>query len=460
MLGLNSAIIKLVPEFLERKQMDKVQGTLLFSFKIIIAASVGIAFIMVVFSNQLAPMMNLHSDTVLFTAALVAIMSPTTLFDCIYQGFQNMKKQFTTNFLGGLSKIVLAVVLIFSGMGDIGAMLALILSYVVTLFARLEKRMFNLSKHPIVDKPAIIKFSVSAFMVFICSTILNGSQYIVLSAMETTEAAGMMSISMRIPLVISTIAVIFFSALAPIVSGLSADRRPKSRQSYLVKLVFRYSLFLMVPISVLLMLFSKYTILFFATPEYLPATELLVVMTAATAISGICGLFLSNLYSIGQPKLYMTTQIISAAIYMALSIPMTYYFSAMGMAVAYLVSNIALLMMSFSCLRKYLTFNLPLSDIGRIAAGTFVSIAPILLVMPYIHNFTIAILASALAGGVYMLVLLPMNFYITEDLTVLDVIADKVPPARRPIMLARGMVAKFVDRSYKETSFPAAHAYG
>jgi len=458
--GLNSAITKLVPEFLERKQLDKVQGILSFSFKFVVTVSIVIAAIIIVFSNQLAPLMNLRSDIVLLTAASVVIMSPTTLFDYVYYGFQNMKKQFITNFVGGLSKIAFAAAFVFFGMDYIGASLALLLSYVVTLLTRLEKRIFRLSKHPIIDKKNIIKFSVPAFIIFVCSAILNESQYIVLSAMKTTEVTGLMSIGMKIPSVIGVVPVIFFSALTPIISGLSAAKHPKLRQSYLVKVVFRYNLFFIIPMSMFLILFSKYAILLFAAAEYLSATNLLVVLTIATAVHGLCGFLLSNLYSIGQPKISMVIQVISSVVYLLLSIPMTYYFSAMGMAIAYLLSNVALFAMSFFYLKKYLAFEVPLSDIGRIAAGTAVSVALLLLAMPYIHNFIVAIVASIIAGGVYMFTLLPLNFYITEDVTVLGILADRVPIVKWPIRLARSIVARFVNRSYKEAVFPEAKAHG
>jgi O-antigen/teichoic acid export membrane protein len=454
--GLNSAINKLVPEFLERGRMDKVQGILSFSFKFVIAVSVVIAMMMVAFSGQLAPIMKLQNDVVIFMAVAVVIMAPTTLFDYVYYGFQNMKKQFLTNLAGGLSKVAFAIILIYMGAGYVGAVLALILSYGVTLLTRLEKRIFNLSKHPVFDRKNIIKFSVPAFIVFISSTILNESQYIMLSAMKTMEIAGLMSISMKIPSIIGVVPVIFFSALAPIVSGLSAVRHPKLRQSYLVKVVFRYTVFIIVPMSVFLIVFSKYVILLFATSEYLSATNILAVLTVAAAVHGICGFLSTNLYSIGRPRIFMIIQILSSAMYLFLSIPMTYYFSAMGMAVSYLLSNVALFAMSFFYLRKYLDFGLPHWDVARIAAGTVVSFALLELAMPYIHNFIVAAIASVLAGVVYIIVLLPTNFYIVEDLTVLDMLANRLPFLKRPIMFARGVLAAFVSRSYKETIFPAA----
>jgi O-antigen/teichoic acid export membrane protein len=449
-LGLNSTIVKLVAEFLERKQMGKVQGIIMFSFKSVIAASLLISVALVAMSGELAPLLKMPVNVLMLAAASVTIISTTTLFDFIYYGFQRMKRQFVTNLVGGVSKIAFAAAFIFLGLDYVGATLALVLSYLAILISRLERRMFRMSEHPIVDRAAITKFAVPAFIVFICTTIFTGSQYVMLSVMKTTEDAGLMSIAMQVPSVISTVSVIFFLALISTVSGLSAGRNPKPMQSYLVKLVFRYDLFIMVPMAAFMVVLSKYAVLFFASPQYLPAADLLAVMAVATALYGLCGLLMSSMYSIGRPDDYMKIQVGVAVLYMALAVPLTYYFSAMGMAVAYLLSNLAFFAVGVLRLRKYLDFAVPLADVGRIAAATAISVALLAAATPYIHGSVVAIAAAALAGGVYMAVMLPMKFYINEDLIVFDVIAEKTPFMRWPLGLVKGIFKKFVNRSYKD----------
>lgn len=448
-LGLNGAVSKLIAEFLERKQMGKVQGIIMFSFKSVIAASLLIAVALMAMSGTLAPLLKLPVNVLMLAAASVTIISTTTLFDFVYYGFQRMKRQFVTNLVGGVSKIAFAAAFVVLGLDYVGAALALVLSYLAILVSRLERHMFRLSEHPIVDKVAITKFAVPAFIVFVCATVFTGSQYVMLSAMKTTEDAGLMSIAMQIPSVISTVSVIFFLALGSIVSGLSASRNPTPRQSYLVKLVFRYDLFIMVPMVVFMAVLSKYAVLFFASPQYLPATDLLVVMAAAAALYGLSGLFMSSMYSIGRPDEYMRIHVGVAVLYMALAVPLTYYFSAMGMAVAYLLSNLVFFAVGMLRLRKYLDFMVPLSDIGRIVVATAISAALLVAAVPYIRSSAVAIAAAAISLGIYALIMLPMKFYIGEDLSVLDVVSEKVPAARMPVAAARKILAKFVGRSYK-----------
>lgn len=453
LVGLGSTVNKLVPEFLQGGRMDKVQGILSFSFKFTIAVSLLVALIVFAFSKQLAPVLKLRDDVMIFTAVSALIMTPVSLFDYVYYGFQNMKKQFATNFVGGLTKVVLAGGFVTMGMGYIGAVIALLASEFVTLLVRLEKKVFTLSKTSVVDMKKIVSFSAPALVVFISTTILSESQYVMLSALKTTTDVGLMSIGMKIPSIIGVVPVIFFTSLAPIVSGLSISKNAKPRQSYLVKIVFRYTLFCIVPMSAFLILFSKYAILLFATSEYLSAINLLAVLTVAIAIQGLSGFLLTNLYSIGEPKKCMYLQVISSVLYLVMSITMTYYFSTMGMAVAYLVSNLFLFAISFYYLSRHLSFSMPLSDVARIAIATAVSVVLIVLAMPYINNFVVAIAAAVLAGGVYALVLLPMNFYITEDISALDMIAGKVPIVSWVVGITKRTASRFIRRSYKEIVF-------
>jgi len=449
-LGLNGTVNKLVAEFLERKQMGKVQGIIIFSFKAVIAASLLMAAALAATSGWLAPLLKVPVGVLMLVAGSVTIISTTNLFDYIYYGFQRMKRQFLTNLVGGVSKVAFAATFVFLGFDYIGAALALVLSYLVILVSRLERRMFKLSEHPIIDRDAIAKFAVPAFIVFICATIFTGSQYVMLSAMKTNEAAGLMSIAMQVPSIINTVSVIFFLALGSIVSGLSASRNPKPLQSYLVKLVFRYDLFIMVPMTAFMMVLSRFAVLFFASPQYLPAADLMTVMAAATALYGLAGLFMSSMYSIGKPEEYMKIQVGIAVLYMALAMPLTYYFSAMGMAVAYLLANLAFFAAGALRLRKHLDFALPLSDMMRIVAATTVSLVLLVVAVPYIRSSITAIAAAIVAFGVYALAMLPLKFYIGEDLTVLDVVSEKVPIARMPIAIAKKVLANFVDRSYKK----------
>jgi len=449
-LGMHLASSRLIPGMLQNGRLDKVQGIIIFAFKWSTMASLAIALAMFVLSDQLSALLKLEKGALWMSAVLVVIMSMTNIFEYVYRGFQKMKKLMVTNFLGGFSKVSLALLFLYMKLDYFGAMLAIFVSYVLLFLSRLERNMFQLSKKPSVDIDTVLSFSIPALIVYVFSALLNESQFILLSSMKTAELTGIFAVGMKVASIIPIIPIILFSSLAPVVAGLSADRNLKSRQFYLIKLIFRYMLVFILPLTAFLMVFSKYAVLLFSGIEYLAATDVLVVLTLASAFYGLSSFFLSNLYSIGDSKRYMDAQVIASMAYLVLSIPMTYYFSVMGLAAAYLLSNILLFMLSLRFLESHGGVLPPAKDIAAMAVGILVSFSFVLLVKPFVGDFVLAGIVSILAGCIYVLALLPLNFYIKEDLIVLDTVRDSIPAVGPAVGLARSILSRFVKRSYAE----------
>jgi len=449
LFGLPSAVIKLIPELLKRKRKDKVQGIILFSFKWVLILSLVIAFTIVVFSAQFSTFLKLQKEILWIVSISIVVTTLVSIFDAFYHGFQNMKKLFLTKFYGGLSKVIFVLLFMFLNFDYFGAVIAICLSYVIIILTRIEKNIFKISKKPVVDKKLIFKFSIPALTILIFSSILNQSQLIILSSMKTAEVTGLFAVGTKISSILPIIPIIFLSALSPIISGLSADKNSKPRQSYLIRLVFRYNLFFILPMALFLILFSKYAILLFSSPEYLSATNLLIILTINYVFHGLTGFLLSNLWSIGYPKKHRDAQIISSLAYILLSIPLTYYFSAMGLAVSFLLSNILFFCLTVFYLKKHLSFMPPIKDVLRIAVGCLISALFLLLAKPYINNFWVAAVFAVIAGFIYVLSLLKLNFYLEEDLMILEFLSEKTPLFKKQTIQLRNYLSKFVTRNYK-----------
>ena len=262
------------------------------------------------------------------------------------------------------------------------------------------------------------------------------------------EIVGFFAVAMTISLPIQIIPNILSSALFPITSGLSTDKNGKSRQAYLIKLVFRYSLLFVLPVVIFLIIFSKYVIIFFSKTEYLPAVFILPFLVLAAMFFGLASLFLGSLYAIGQPKKYRDCFIIVTSIYFVLAIPLTYYFSDKGLAISYLFSTFLFLILSFYFLNKYLKIKLPINDIRNIIISIIASSSFLLLFKSIIYNFWVAGIFVLSAGLIYFFILLKLNFYIKEDLKVLDFIGEKSPILNKQIIEFKNYLSKFVKKSY------------
>jgi len=69
---------------------------------------------------------------------------------------------------------------------------------------------------------------------------------------------------------------------------------------------------------------------------------------------------------------------------------------------------------------------------------------------PIIPNFLGAGIFVIIASMIYFAVLLKLNFYIEEDLRILEFVSEKTPIFKTEIIKFRKYLSKFVNKSYKE----------
>ncbi len=450
LVGLGTTVNKLIPELIERKQKNKTYGLILFSLKVTLISSLVISGGLIVFSTQLSNILNLIPDVIWLVAASTIIMAFASILGFVYYGFQNMKKVFLTNLYGELSMIAFVLLFIHLGLDYLGAIIAFTLAYLIIFLTRIERGMFKVSKKETIDKKLIFKYSIPAFVVVFFSVILNKSHFIILSSMKGVELTGLFAVAMKIASVVLIIPIIFSTALFPITSGLSVDKNSKSKQSYLISLVFRYSIFTVLPLALFMIVFSKYLILLFSTEAYLAAVSFLPFLVLGSVFLGLATPLLSSLYAIGKPKKYRDSHVISALVYIISAVILTYYFSAEGLAISYLLSSASLLAITSLFIKKYLTIRLPKKSIGKVLIAIATSFLFLFFTKPLTPNLWVAGIFVIIASLIYFSVLLKLNFYVEEDLKVLDFVVEKTPVFKRQINQFRNYLSKFITKSYIE----------
>jgi len=448
-VGLGRAMTKLIPELVEKKQKNKIKNIISFSFKTTLVSSLTISIFLIVFSTHLSNLIKLNLDVVWLVAISTIVMSFASIFGDIHYGFQNMRKFFLTDLYGWISMVILTFIFINLGLDYYGPILAIVISFLIIFLTRVETQMFKISKKIIIDKKTIFEYAFPAFVVSLFSLVFNNSQFIILSSMKTLEITGIFGVAMKIASVISVIPTIFSNALFPIISRLSVDKKSKSTQSYLVSLVFRYSFFIVLPVAVFMIFFSKYIVLLFSTVEYLGAATFLPILVLGGIFLGFGYQLLSSLYAIGKPKEFMYSYSISTLVYLISAITLTYYFSAEGMSFSYLISAFSLLAITFILIKKHLTIKIPIKPFLKTLIGAVILFLFLILVKPLTPNTWIAGIIVIIGGLIYLTTLLKLNFYIEEDIKILDFIIDKTPIFKKQIIMFRDYLSKFVKTNYK-----------
>lgn len=458
--GFPTVLDKLLPELLEKGEKDKVQGLINHTTKVTLALVIGITAVSLILSEQITAMLNL--DFYIFLAIIAIFIANTAgnYFKNIYFGFQDMKKIFLTNFFGQVTRIVVMVLLIYLGASHFGALGGCFMCFFVIFITRVDfKRIYRISKKVTVDKKLIYAYAVPNLIYLILVQLYANTQNIILTSMTTATLSGLFSVAITISAIVPTLPNIVISSIFPVMSKLCGSFEAKKRQLYLLKIVFRYSLVVVLPIAVSILMFSDYVVLLMSSPEYIQSASFLMFLVPAEILIAISALFLSSLYAIGEPRKQTYGWAIVTSIYVPTFLVLTYMLSATGLAIAYLSSAVLLFSISLIFVRKSLGFKFPVLDIGKIFLAIVLFIAMLLLLKPvvsYLEPYSIlfqyATIAAivAVAGISYLIVLIKANFLIKEDLEVLGILSKKIKILKKPLRKLENVFSKYATRSYKE----------
>lgn len=408
-------------------------------------------------SQQISGLLNLDVAIFLVIIALFVANTAGNYFKNIYFGYQNMKKIFSTSFIGQVLRVIVTVGLIYMGFSYFGALGGLLVSFLAIFITRFDMKIYHISKKVTVDRKMIYAYALPNLAYLILVQLYGNTQNIILTSMTTATISGFFGIAMTISAIIDTIPQVVMSAIFPAMSALCGAKDAIKRQHYLLKLMFRYSLVIIIPIALAILMFSENIVILVSSAEYMPATELLVYLIPAVIIISIGHLFFSSLYAIGEPRKQTYGWAVVTAVYAPLVFIMTYLFSATGLSIAYLISAIVLFAISFFYVRRSMGFSMPFGDMGRMLVASIVLFAILFLFKPALGLLAFgsvlqyALIACVVAVSLcaYLLVLLKTNFFIEEDLDAMETLAKKVPFLKRLIMKARSVLANHVSRTYK-----------
>jgi O-antigen/teichoic acid export membrane protein len=458
LFGFPPAIVKLIPEYLERKSRLKVGSLIKLALKIVTIAN-GIVFIvLILFSSYLEPVLNIPADAIVIVAVITLLTSFSYISEAIVKSFQDMKKLASTTFIGYIFKFLVAAILVFIGFSYIGGLMGFVACYAVIVIFRLNyffpSRLFKKSSKSYSKKPSKISqrsimkraffYSVPMFIGQIFSTLVHNGQYVLLTFMKGAKVTGLFSISTLITSPILVIPTIMNTALAPIVSQLSVKKR-KKEQGELMMSVFRYALFLAPPLGIMIVGLAQPLIILISRPEYLSAQSLFPVLMVASVIYAIGNVFISGLYyASGKSKLHMSIIIATTLIYFCTSIPLTYYFSALGLSLAYLINITLMVVLSCIFVKRYIPLKFPKKTILKLLAVSAILYAFIQITSPFVKDMVSGMVIVAAGALLYLLILVPLKFYTKDDIRILNFIAVRSPVLRKQLTKLVEIISKII----------------
>lgn len=426
-LGIGQALVKLVSEYAQNGRQSSIINIIRPAVKIVLISNVLILGLMILFSQSLSSIFRLAPEIILITTLITTFLAFSSIAGFILVGFQNMRRLMLTNLFYLLMKIIVTAVLLILGFGVFGPLIGItlgLISLVVLRFGAFQLDKYNLKSQDHYEE--LFKFAIPAFISGISLLAFNNVPYITLTVLKDLSITGIFTPAMLLVSPLFIFPTAFSSALLPIISGLSTKTKNENEKTTLIKVTLRYTIFLLFPLAALLILFPEQIILLLFKSEYLPAVEFVKILSIGAVFQGLGGIFLSSIYALKRPEVQQNIFIVAAVLFTLLSLPFTYYLSAIGMSIAYMLANSVLFLLSYFYIRKLILVKLPYKDISKISIATVVIVSFILITKPLVSS-NLAILLIIPTGIIYFISLLYLNFYNSLDLRLLKFLSNRAP---------------------------------
>jgi len=446
LLGINTALWKLLPEYEVRKGKGKSKQLIKFSFQIALLTNLLILLIFVGFSNTVSSALKIPLLATISIPFAMLSLTLAGLSGSVIYAYQKMKFYFSSNFFGVLIKDILAILLIFLGFRYFGPIIGFIVCYFLIFLLRISRIELKGKQSKINKKEVFVEYALPAFISSLAWSVFSSGQFALLSMIQDTKATGIYTVALILTIPIVALPNTLASALFPIISFLSANHETKNQQKRLIEIVSRYSFFFSLPIALFLIIFSKQVIVIFSSEKYLEASSLFPILAIASVIYGIGNVFLSNLYAIGETKINRNIVLLTVIVFLFLVYPLTKSFSAFGMAISYFISILILSLVSYFYIKKFLNVEIPKKDFMKIFTSSLIAFAFLYFVSKFVTGLLISLLLLLVAGMFYILLLLLMRFYKNEDLKILKFLARKMPKFKKEFSFIIKFLEKYVTR--------------
>ncbi len=444
LLGFQSALPKLIPEYLSMRKSGQVVGLIRFAAKTILPLNIAIILALALASPALSNVIKLPADALAVSVLIMLFVSASGLFGSVMYGYQDMKRFLQTDMLGVIAKATSAAAMLFIGFNYLGPLFGVLAGFVLIGAMRFRREWFFSKAKAIDGRKILSEYSLPSFVTTLTAIASSNLQIMILAAMTTQSITGVYSLVFLITSFIAFVPNILSQALFPIISALSA-RYNAAKQSYMISAVFRYTIFLVLPAAVFFAMFAR-PIMFLIRPEYLVGASFFPILTAASVLFGLGNMFLSNLYAIGKCKLQRNIWVFISVAFLIMAAALTAYYSALGMSLAYLSFAILSLLSGYYFLNRNLPFKINWGGIAKCAVASAVFAAALIAVDIVPYSLPVKIALSAASFAVYLSLLVPMKFYNMEDIRVLEILAQKLPATKSHMQRIIGLISGFVEK--------------
>jgi stage V sporulation protein B len=427
-IGMTNAALKLVSEYKETRKIKKLHSCVKYCLKFLLLINVPIS-LLIFFSSPILATYIFNNQALILpfsvSSFITIALTLSSFFGSVIYGLGKVKIYFLTDFLANLTKVVFAIPLILLlKLGFWGPILGYFFGLTFSGIIRFKKIEIKDKGKP--DKNAVWQYSLPALVTAVFGTILTATPVLILSSFSSTSEAGIFSLTNALASLLLFIPNIVYTASFPIFSGLHG-KKDHSKIEMVINTIFKYTLMISIPLSLVFMTFPQFLIRLVAKPAYLSGTSTLSVLGMVGLFWGLGNILVNSLYALGKPKITRNIMIVTSLIYLVISIPLSILYASLGMATAYFVAISFLFFISLFFTRKFYSLKLDYKYLLKIFSSSCIMLSFLVALMSTSSSIYFFITASIIGSILYMFLLLFLKTFDVKDLKLLKDLEKSLP---------------------------------
>lgn len=412
-LGLTEGLARFTSFYRGKKQFDRIRY--LFK-KILIVLGVSSLFsgIVLFFSAEFISITLFHTEEMVIFLRIFSILIPLTIITNI---FLNIIKSFEKigwyssiwNILQNVVKFVTLVIFIFLGIKE----KAIIFSYILGIFSMLLAAYF-VCKHKIkeifglnsLDKPKkreifheVFSYSWPVMFSGLITSLFHWTDSLVIGYLIDPSGVGLYNAATPIVGLMAIIPVMFSQLFFPLITRHFSQKK-YSVINELSKQVGKWIFILILPVFMIIFLFPGTIINLFFGSEYLPAVNVLRILSIGGMFSSFTFLLIDLVSMAGKSKLIFFNMVVCSILNLILDIFLVKKFGIEGAAIATTLVWIFLTILLIFEVKHYIHI-LPFRK--RMIRILLVSLIPFSLILLIKNFLNLDLIGAILFGGFFIL---------------------------------------------------------
>lgn len=339
--GMNAAMMRFVPFYIEKKEEAKVKGIIYFFLKFCFGLSVAFSALMVLFSNFISSNI-FHSQGLLKLLPITALILPFYVLNGVISGTlrgykDTFKSLFPHMFVSPFLKVIVFLLLSLRSISSMYAIVALLIAeiislvfYLIFLFKKMDKAkpLYEWSEYKeIFDVGLITVFNIFS------SFLYTQADLWIIGMFTSTETVGVYGVVTRLVTLIAFSLGAFSTIIPPIISAIytSGDRDEMQK---IVSESTRWSLSVSIPIILLLVLEGKFILRYAYGEKFIDGYIPLVILSIGQLINVGAGLVGWLLQITGGHRVYLGINIFCGLFSIVLNIILVPRFGITGAAIS------------------------------------------------------------------------------------------------------------------------------